>query len=91
MDDFLRTSGTNGIVLQVYKDILSLASAWEGKDGKVNLRWAKEQKGRGEYAEKDIPVKITLGDQATATATLLMLLRNITGRDYTEVPFKEAL
>jgi hypothetical protein len=87
MDDFIRTNNTNGIVLQVYKDILSLASAWEGTDGKVMMRWAKNQKGRDAYDDRATPVKVVLGDQATATATLLMLLKNITGHDYTEVPF----
>jgi hypothetical protein len=85
MDDFIRTAGTNGIVLQAYKDVLSLASAWEGKDGKVNLRWAKEQKGRDEYAEKATPTKVVIGDQQTATGTLLLLLKRITGHDYVEV------
>jgi hypothetical protein len=89
MDDFIRTNNTNGIVLQVYKDILSLAAAWEGTDGKVMMRWAKNQKGRDQYDEKATPVKVVLGNQETATATLLMLLKNITGRDYGVVPFKE--
>ena len=82
MDEFIRTQGTSGVVLQAYKDIISLASAWEGKDGKVMLRWSKDQTGHDEYAPKATPTKVILGTQEIATATLLMILKQVTGREY---------
>lgn len=89
MGDFIRTSGTSGIVLESYNEKYSLASAWESKEGKTMLRWAKEQRGRDEYAEKATPTKVTLGDKVTATGVLLMLLFEITGKSYgpEEAPF----
>ena len=83
-DNFMRTKESNGVVLQEYKEIYSLASAWEGKDGKVMLRWAKNQKGRDEYDEKATPTKVTLGDRKTAIVTCLLILKEITGKDYIE-------
>jgi hypothetical protein len=86
-EEFIRTAGTNGVVLQMYKENYSLAAAFEGKDGKVMLRWAKNQKGRDAYDETATPVKVQLGPKETAVATCLMILKDITGMDYTEIPF----
>ena len=86
-ENFIRTQGTSGVVLQMYKENYSLASAFESKDGKVMMRWAKNQKGRDEYDDKATPVKVSLGPKETAIATLLMLLKEISGMDYSEVPF----
>ncbi len=86
MDNFIRTSGSNGVILQVYKENYSLASAWEGKDGKTNLRWAKNQKGRDEYDEKATPVKVILGDRPTAVSVLRTLLSELGEPGQTYVP-----
>ena len=44
--------------------------------------WAKYRIGKDTYSEKDRPVKVTLGDKATAVATLLAILERITGETY---------
>ena len=74
MDEFIKTAGSQGLILQEYQGKYSLAAAWEGKEGKVNMKWAKEQKGKDEYAEKATPIKVSLGDRETAIATLKALL-----------------
>lgn len=88
MDEFIRTKGTQGIVLQEYQGTYSVAAAWEGKEGKTMLKWGKEQKGRDNFAETATPIKITLGDRETAIGVLKMLLSEFTGKTPDEdVPF----
>jgi hypothetical protein len=89
-DNFIRTDGSSGIVVNVYKDTYSLNSAYEGRDGKVNLNWAKRQTGKDQFAEKATPISVKLGEKAEATAALLMILKEITGDIYVinnDVPF----
>jgi hypothetical protein len=89
MSDFIRTKGTSGLLLQEYKGEYSLASAYESQSGKVILKWAKDQKGRDEYAEKATPVKVQLGDKQTAVAALKMIMAELQGQPNDMPPWEK--
>lgn len=87
----INTGKQNGVRLDLYNDTYSLVSCRESNDGqKFFDQWAKYHKTKDSYQDKDWPVKVVLGSKETATAVLLMLLKEITGNDYTDnkdVPF----
>ena len=78
-DNFIRTSGTQGVIMQEYNGKYSMSSAWEGKDGKINMTWAKLQTGRDEFAAKATPVKVGLGEKDVAIGVLRTLLSELEG------------
>ena len=78
-ETFIRTDGSQGVRVNVYNGKYSLNAAYEGKDGKVNLSWAKKQTGRDQFAEKATPISISLGDKETAKGVLRMLFKEIDG------------
>jgi len=81
-DLFIRVSEHGGFQINEYNGSYSLNSAWESKDGAVRQNWGKRQQGKDKYAEKATPIKVEIGDKATAEAVLLTALKEITGKDY---------
>ena len=63
-----------------------LVEGWESRDGSFKPNFCKRSFKKG-GEEKNVPVSVKLGPKETAIATLLMLLKEISGMDYTEVPF----
>jgi hypothetical protein len=80
MSEVINTGDKKGIKLEEYNGVYSL-SAYQENKGKFWAVWAKYHKG-SDYQEKDWPVKVTLGDRATAEGVLLMILKEITGDEY---------
>jgi hypothetical protein len=82
---FIRVSGSQGVIVNNYNGKYSLNSAWEGKDGKVNMNWAREQVKKDEFKEKATPIKVFLGDKESALKALREIYEAIEpGQD---VPF----
>jgi hypothetical protein len=64
-----------------------LMEGWENQAGEFKPNFCKRSFKKG-GEEKNVPVTVKLGDKVTATATLLMILKEITGQDYNiEEPF----
>jgi len=80
--DQIRTTGKAFIELEEYKGTYSLAACYEGNDGVVRKEWALKQVGRDKHAEKDTPIKVTIGDKATAISVCCQLLKELTGSEY---------
>jgi len=71
MDEiFIRVSGYQGVIVNNYNGKYSLNSAWEGKDGKINMNWAREQVKKDEFKEKATPIKVYLGEKESALKAL---------------------
>lgn len=75
----IKTTDKDGVELQEYKGMFSLCSSREGTDGKLRPQYALYQKGRDAYQEKAWPIKVSLGDRATAIGVLRMLLSELLG------------
>ena len=60
----------------------SLISQWKGNDGEHRFNMALYKKSKDEYQDKAWPIKVKLGDKATAVATLLAILERLTGETY---------
>ena len=88
MGDVIATNSHEGIKLEEYKGAYSL-SAQRDNNGKYWPIWAKYRKGRDEYQEKDWPVKVTLGDRATAIGALKMIMAEIEGKQADGLPDEE--
>jgi hypothetical protein len=64
-----------------------LMEGWENQAGEFKPNFCKRSFKKG-GEEKNVPVTVKLGDKVTAVATLLMILKEITGQDYNvEAPF----
>lgn len=63
-----------------------LMEGWENREGEFKPNFCKRSFKKGSE-EKTVPVSIKLGPKETAIATLLMLLKEVSGMDYSEVPF----
>ena len=61
------------VKLEEYKGVFSLASYRES-NGEYYGQWGKYQKGRDEYFEKAMPIKVVLGDKKQAREVLSQLL-----------------
>ena len=86
MENFIRTTGKQGVFIDEYQGKISLCAAYESNDGKSYRKWGKEQIRRDEYAEKATPVKVTLGDKDN----VINILREIAaavGIESQDVPF----
>ena len=81
MSESIRTIGKHGVEMQEYKGEFSLISVREGQDGKFYQQWARYRMGKEKYADKDWPIKVSLGDRATAAAVLQLLLKQVLGED----------
>jgi hypothetical protein len=80
----LESTKYEGIKLEEYKGNYSLCAMKLG-DGKNYPIWAKYRKGKDNYQDRDWPVKVSLGDRATAANNLRILADSIEqGKD---VPF----
>jgi len=77
MSEAISTRNGNGIILEEYKGNYSLSSMREGQDGVFRAQWATYQLGKDKHADKDWPVKVNLGDRATAIGALKMLLAEL--------------
>jgi len=64
----------DGVQLEEYRGVWSLALASEGNDGKVYKKWGKIQTGKDKYADKAMPWKISLGDGFQAIECLELML-----------------
>lgn len=87
MADAIRTIGKNGVELTEYNGEYGLTATIEGKDGKNWQQWGKVRVGKDAYSDKDRPIKVILGPKETAVATCVMILKELTGMEYTQVPF----
>jgi hypothetical protein len=77
----ITTIGKSGVILEEYKGEIALVATREGNDGKHYKQYATYQMGKDKHAEKDWPVRVSLGNTATAIATLRMLLAELGGKD----------
>lgn len=73
----IRTTKYDFIELSAYQGVYSLIASREGQDGNVYQQWGKMRIGKNKYADKDWPVKVTLGDQKTAVAVLKQIINQI--------------
>ena len=69
----IKTTDFDGIKLSEYQGKYSI-EALRAKDEKFFPVWAKYQKGRDEFQEKNWPVKVVLGDKESAIVTLKTML-----------------
>lgn len=74
--EVIATGDKSGIKLEEYKGSYTLVAHQEN-NGKYWASWAKYKKGKDDYMDKDWPVKVTLGDKATAVGALKMLLKEL--------------
>ena len=79
MAEPIRTIGKCGIELTEYKGEYGLTACYEGRDGKFYQQRGKVRIGKDAYSEKDRPVKVILGDRATAIAVLETLIADLGG------------
>ena len=92
MSEIIKTGVSQGVILEDYKGSYSLVSAWEDKDGKVNLKWGKfevyDNKTKTK-SEKNLPVKIYIGNRDMAIEVLGELINRIKGKPESseDVPF----
>jgi hypothetical protein len=84
MSDIL-TTDKDGVRLAEYKGVYSLTSIRIGGDGKMYEQWATYQTGKNKHAEKDWPVKVTLGEKDVALGALKAAIAEIGGES--EAPF----
>ena len=77
----IKTIGKNGVELSEYKGEYGLTATYEGKDGKDYQQWGKVRIGRDSYSDKDRPVKVILGDKATALAALAEIIAALKSPD----------
>jgi len=63
-----------------------LVEGWESRDGSFKPNFCKRSFKKG-GEEKNVPVSVKIGNKETAIATLLMLLKEISGDVYTATPF----
>lgn len=71
-----KTTDFDGVKLTEYKGKYSIEALRVNED-KMYPVWAKYQKGRDEFQEKSWPVKVVLGDKATALATIKEIYKEI--------------
>lgn len=79
MSEPIRTIGKYGVELTEYKGEFGLTATYESKDGKHYQQWGKRKVSKTEYAEKDTPIKVILGDRKTAIGVLQMLITELGG------------
>ncbi len=79
MTEAIRTIGKYGIELTEYKGEFGLTACYEGQDGKFWQSWGRMRIGKDKYSEKDRPVKVILGDRATAIAVLETVIAELSG------------
>jgi hypothetical protein len=84
--EVIATGEKSGIKLEEYKGSYTL-TAQHFNDGKYWETWAKYKKGKDSYMDKDWPVKVVLGEKVLAASALLMVLKEITGKDYAPIEF----
>lgn len=75
----IRTTGKNGVELTEYNGDYGLTATLEGRDGKFWQQWGKVRVGKDSYSDKDRPIKVVLGDRATAIGVLRTLLAELEG------------
>jgi len=71
------------ILLDEYNEQISVVSAREGKDGKIYPQWVFPQDKDRQPRDKAIPLKVTLGDRATAARHLRFLADALEGMEST--------
>ena len=69
----------NGIELSEYNGTFSLISCRES-NGTMYQQWAKYRVAKDKFADKEWPVKVTLGDKKEAISALTELLQMLGGR-----------
>ena len=81
----IRTTEKDFIELNEYNGVFSLIACREDQAGKVWQEWGKKKFGKTGYSEKDLPIKVVLGNRSQAVTTLEMLLNALDKQD--DVPF----
>jgi hypothetical protein len=77
MADIIPTSDKDGVKLEEYNNVYSLVSYRNEYE-----QWAKYRVGKDKYADKDWPVKVSLGDRETAVRALKEIIAQVE-----DVPF----
>lgn len=62
----LKATEKDSVKISEYNGIYSLISCRQGNDGKDYEQWAKYQLGKDKHADKDWPVKVTIGNREDA-------------------------
>lgn len=70
------------IKIEEYNGNYSLTAVYNGRPS-----WAKYQTGYDKYSEKASPVKVDLGNKATAILTLTAIANWISGGNKDDAPF----
>jgi hypothetical protein len=83
----LKTSGKNGILLEEYNGEYGLTATYEGKDGKDWAQWGKAKISKDSYSDKDRPIKVVLGDKATAIDCLTKIINALNNEDVDDISF----
>ncbi len=90
MKDVIPVNDYDGIKLDEYNGKYSLLFCRVKKDGSYESQWAKYSKRKGDYQDKDWPIKVPLGDKKTAIGALEMILSYLRGEkslSKDDVPF----
>jgi hypothetical protein len=77
MSDPIRINDYDMVKLEEYNGKFSLVLGYEAKDGSFKVKWSKQEFGKGN--EKNVPVKVPLGDKPSAVMVLGMWLRELDG------------
>jgi len=82
MSKIIKTLGKHGFEINEYKGEFSLIATYEAGNGTDYQVWGKPKVSKTEYADKDRPFKIVLGDKAGVEKACLEILKEIMGVDY---------
>ena len=66
----IKTTDKDAIEISEYNGVYSLISKRIGQDGKAYQQWATYQTGKDKHADKDWPVKVTIGNREEALKAL---------------------
>ena len=84
----------DGLQLNKYKGTFSIASANEGQDGQIYLKWCYPQNKDRQPIDKSVPWQVKLGNKAEAIDILKFFLSELEetqdngpGDDESEIPF----
>jgi hypothetical protein len=81
MSEIITTDGKNGVKLEEYNGVYSISACYNGY-----VQWGKMKVSKTDYADKDRPVKVVLGNKETAAQVLRELLTAI-GQPDGDCPF----
>jgi len=86
MAEYINIGNDKALLLEEWKGNYSIS-----QHHLYNEKWywdaVRTVKGKDQVSDKNSPAKVQLGPKETAVATCLLILKELTGMDYTEVPF----